>query len=340
MNQDVTALFSSDLVLEMEDVINVSSLNHNETGIKVDNVVIEGIPVSDVTITNLGEKNMNKKAGRYLSFHLADSDSEKKNVVQVISHAMAALVESPERYKKILVVGLGNYRVTPDAFGPGVINYLNVTEHLDVKPTPSLSTFVPGVMGVTGLETEALIKGVVNETRPELVILIDALKARHVERVNRTIQLTNTGIQPGSGVGQKRQSIDQEYLGVPVISMGIPTVVDAVTVTYDAMTVISKYFNKAQETLHAPKQRLFQGVLHVGNIGETEPLTGSEAEKYFGLFGSLSTDDQRHLINEVLTDEGRNLIVTPKSIDEDIHQLQQLLAKGIHDYIENAANRV
>ncbi|MGM0524493.1 MAG: GPR endopeptidase [Bacillota bacterium] len=330
---DHQPLFTSDLILELEDVLNVSSLDEADTGISVKETEHSGITVSDVVISDRGEERTGKKAGRYISFHLPRLLNDSQPVIDTIAKVIQRLVVMPQLYPKILVVGLGNQQVTPDALGPLVVGHLNITAHLPEQSLPTVSAFVPGVMGVTGMETEKLIKGVVEETKPSLVILIDAPKARHIERLNRTIQLTDTGIQPGSGVGQHRTSINHDYLGVPVVSIGIPTVVDAVTITYDAMMLLSQYFNQAQQAVDAPRQRLFSGSLHVGDVSDQEALPKQQAKKYFGLFGALTHEDQRQLITEVLTEEGRNLIVTQKSIDEDIDYLNRLLAEGITEYI-------
>jgi len=336
---DSKPLFTSDLILELEDVLNVSNLDETNTGISVKETEHLGITVSEVVISDTGEKRTGKKAGKYLSFHLPQQLNDPQSVIDTIATAIQRLVATPQLYPNILVVGLGNQQVTPDALGPLVVSHLNITAHLPEQSSPTVSAFVPGVMGVTGMETEKLIKGVVEETKPSLVILIDALKARHIERLNRTIQLTDTGIQPGSGVGQHRTSINHDYLGVPVVSIGIPTVVDAVTITYDAMMLLSQYFNQAQQAVDAPRQRLFSGSLHVGDVSGQQALPKQQAKKYFGLFGALSDEDQRQLITEVLTEEGRNLIVTQKSIDEDIDYLNRLLAEGITEYIKRARSQ-
>lgn len=329
-------LYTSDLILEADEVINVSRLKQSDCGIEVKETHQSDITVSEVIVSPEGAEKIGKKAGQYLSFHIPEPKDGAEQVTESVAKAIQKLIKKPENYPSILVVGLGNQRVTPDALGPLVVSYLNVTSHLPEKPQPSISAFEPGVMGVTGLETEKLIKGVVTETKPSLVILIDALKARQIERVNRTIQLTDTGIQPGSGVGQRRTSIDEDYLGVPVISIGIPTVVDAVTITYDAMMLLSKYFNQAQQAVDEPRQRLFSGELHIGKVSDQPVLSNKLAKKYFGLFGSLNHEDQHQLITEVLTEEGRNMIVTPKSIDEDVKVLTEYLAEGIMRYVAEA----
>ena len=149
-----------------------------------------------------------------------------------------------ENNMSVLVVGLGNREITPDALGPNVINNMMITRHLikefgkaayQEEKANLISGIVPGVMAQTGMETAEILRGVIKETKPDLVIAVDALAARSTKRLNRTIQITNTGIHPGSGVGNYRNAITEESLGVPVIAIGIPTVVDAATIVNDAM---------------------------------------------------------------------------------------------------------
>ena len=139
---------------------------------------------------------------------------------------------------------LGNRQVTPDALGPYVVDNLCVTRHIvreygkyamGMERAQLVSAIVPGVMGQTGMETLEIVKGVVTETKPDLVIAVDALAARNSRRLNRTIQIADTGIHPGSGVGNHRNGLTRETLGVPVIGIGVPTVVDAATIVSDTM---------------------------------------------------------------------------------------------------------
>ena len=144
----------------------------------------------------------------------------------------------------MFVVGLGNRKVTPDALGPYVADNLNITRHvvkeygkyaMGEEAVHIVSAVIPGVMGQTGMETVEMIRGVVMQTKPDLLIAVDALAARNSKRLNRTIQISDTGIHPGSGVGNHRNAITKETVGVPVIAIGVPTVVDAATIVNDTM---------------------------------------------------------------------------------------------------------
>ena len=196
----------------------------------------------------------------------------------------------------ILVAGLGNRKVTPDALGPYVVDNLNITRHIvkeygkyamGEENVRLVSAIVPGVMAQTGMETVEIIKGIVRETKPDMMIAVDALAARSTKRLNRTIQITDTGISPGSGVGNHRHALNKESMGVPVIAIGIPTVVDAVTIVSDTMNNLVSEMEAARK---------------LQNIGESISRL-EEAEKY-------------ELIRELLSPNLNAMFVTPKDIDE------------------------
>jgi spore protease len=210
-----------------------------------------------VTITKVrietenGAKAVGKPIGTYLTLEAPElvvpDEGSHREVSEVISEQLRALMK--EDIQAVLVVGLGNREVTPDALGPEVIGNLYITRHIlkeygsyafPDKKVASISGIVPGVMAQTGMETVEIIKGIVKETKPQLVIAIDALAARSVKRLGRTIQIADTGIHPGSGVGNHRKGLNKETLGVPVIAIGVPTVVDAATIVYDVCQDVDK----------------------------------------------------------------------------------------------------
>lgn len=200
-----------------------------------------GITITRVNITNEnGSKRLGKAMGRYVTLEapmLKYSRSEYENVCSIISDEIRAMAQT-DKETVTLVVGLGNDKITPDALGTRVIDYLMVTNHIkklrrDILPEniSNVCAIVPGVMGTTGIETVEIIKGIVNNLNPDLVIAVDALAAADIERVSTTIQLADTGIQPGAGVGNNREGINEEALGVKVIAIGVPTVIDAQTIS-------------------------------------------------------------------------------------------------------------
>lgn len=221
----------------------------------------EDITITKVRIeTQKAAKTMGKPRGTYISIE-ADQMMEKDNdyhreISEIFSEQLKNFLPKQYQKKKILVIGLGNREVTPDALGPKVIDQLFITRHLleefgkymvELEECCSISGIVPGVMAQTGMETVEILQGVVAQTKPDIVIAVDALAARSIKRLNRTIQITDTGIIPGSGVGNYRNAITKEHLGIPVIAVGIPTVVDAATIVADFCTGLMENKQELEE---------------------------------------------------------------------------------------------
>ena len=195
-------------------------------------------------LSERGAREMGKPAGIYLTLEAPGLASPDENYHREISEVIAKLLqELMEPAGAVLVAGLGNRDVTPDALGPETVSNLMITRHLireygreamGMDGCCAVSGIIPGVMAQTGMETSEILQGVIDETRPEILIVIDALAARSTRRLSRTIQITDTGIQPGSGVGNHRGSLTKESLGIPVIAIGVPTVVEAAAIVYDA----------------------------------------------------------------------------------------------------------
>lgn len=274
----------TDLALEAREFI--EEANGEMRGIIVDtyNEASDTIRVTHVRITTKnGAKAMGKPIGTYITleadaltepdegYHREISACIAKHLQELISGCDTSNKTNCQtdynENKSILVVGLGNRDVTADALGPEVLDHLNITRHMlrqfgpaaySGKKVLQISGLVPGVMGKTGMETAEIIQGVANSTKPDIIIVIDALAARSTKRLTRTIQLTNTGIHPGSGVGNHRHSLTEENLGVPVIAIGIPTVVDAATIVSDAIERINtKHKNTADFFTDDTKETLY-----------------------------------------------------------------------------------
>lgn len=201
-----------------------------------------------VVETKNGAKILGKPMGTYITLEAPAMTEPEEDYHQEISEILAReireILPEPDREQSILVVGLGNREVTADSLGPNVVDNLFINRHIvreygkvayNRSKMHQVSSLVPGVMAKTGMESAEIIKGVIGETKPDMVIVIDALAARSTKRLNRTIQITNTGIHPGSGVGNHRNAITKESLHVPVLALGVPTVVDAATIVGDAM---------------------------------------------------------------------------------------------------------
>ena len=242
-----------------------------------------------------------------------------------------------------LVLGLGNEKTAPDAVGPLVIEKTIVTNHLYVygKLDPGFRrvwALSPGVMGETGMETSDLIKGVVDVIKPDFAIVVDALASSSIERVNKTIQMTDAGINPGSGVGNKRKEISYDTLGIPVIAIGVPTVVDAASIVSDTINYMYKHFAYTKENLDNPAQKL---KVKVNYLKKNVNIADDDKKNLFGLVGSLSDSEVKSLIYEVLNPVGYNLMVTPKEEDFVVQKLAEVISTGLntalHPEVNNSA---
>lgn len=279
----------------------------------------DGVMVSTVIIqTENAAHAMGRPKGRYVTIEAPQMAEEDEGYHREISLELAKIIRRmlPEglvqEYElehlsrglevSVLVVGLGNREVTPDALGPRVVDNLFITRHImnefgryafSDEDVSKISGIVPGVMAQTGMECVEILRGVVKETNPDLVITVDALAARNVKRLGRTIQLTDTGITPGSGIGNHRNAINRESIGVPVISLGVPTVVDAATIVADAMT----------------------SLIHAMSLSDLQKLDERERQE---------------LARELLSPQLNGLFVTPKNIDDSIKQLSFLISEGLN----------
>lgn len=295
-----------------------------------DNVEISGVVLEEdydetleIRITRVkietenGAKAMGKPAGVYLTLEapnlaVPDEDYHREISEKLADHMEELLHENhlTGRDISVLVVGLGNRQVTPDALGPYVADNLCVTRHIvreygkyamGMERAQLVSAIVPGVMGQTGMETLEIVKGVVTETKPDLVIAVDALAARNSRRLNRTIQIADTGIHPGSGVGNHRNGLTRETLGVPVIGIGVPTVVDAATIVSDTMENLIQAM-ETSETLNG--------------VGEVLKMYNN-AEKY-------------ELVKELISPHLNGMFVTPKDEDEMVKQISYTISESLN----------
>lgn len=304
----------TDLALEQKERFDSDHIEIQGVILKEEYDDEKEIKVSTVKIeTEKGAKTMGKPVGTYVTmeapkmasideeYHLEISCELKKHLLQFLKQLDC---------KNVLVVGLGNRNVTPDALGPLVIDQLHITRHivkefgkyaLDSNTTYIVSAIVPGVMGQTGMETVEIIRGVVKETSPEAIIVIDALAARSSKRLNCTIQIADTGIHPGSGVGNHRNGINEETVGVPVIAIGVPTVVDAATIVNDAMENLIL-------ALESSKALRGVGVVMQGY---------NAAEKY-------------ELVKELISPHLNGLFVTPKDIDDTMQRISSTIADALN----------
>lgn len=262
--------------------------------------------------TENGAKAMGKPVGTYITIEAPNMSVADQDYHREISEEIAKDLRKlmGEEQKSVLVVGLGNRDVTPDALGPDVVNNLYITRHMireygrrskELEHAREISAIVPGVMAQTGMETLEIVRGIVEETKPDVVIAIDALAARSTRRLNRTIQITDTGINPGSGVGNHRNAINVETLGVPVIAVGVPTVVDAATIVNDTMEELVEEMDHSE---------------HMQRLG--------------GTLGTLNQAEKHQMIRELISPHLNTMFVTPKDIDETVKYLSFTISEGLN----------
>ncbi len=305
----------TDLAIEVTEMLSKETKTDEIEGVEILSEKYEDdeIYVSWVKIKNEnGAKNIGKPIGNYVTI---ECEAMKENdalihekITQIFSQNLIKLCKL-DKNSTILIVGLGNWNVTPDALGPKVVSKTLVTRHIketlpkeineNVRP---VSTISPGVMGITGIETAEIVKGVVEKLKPSLVIAIDALAARKTSRINATIQMSDTGVAPGGGMGNHRKILNKETLGVPVIAIGVPTVVDAGTLVNDTIDLmIDSLINEIKE-----------------------------GHQFYEMLKNLDKEEKLNLINNILNPYTGNLFVTPKEVDAVIERLSKIIANAIN----------
>ena len=304
--------FRTDLAVERTNIYRKANKLEEIDGIETeDQEVSENIKVSRVKITNEnGEQAIGKKKGVYVTIDLKDLKVADEDDIQkasdTLSNELKEIIQNHVQSKDdIMVVGLGNIYVTPDSLGPKVINEIDVTRHIikylpqyideNARPVTAIS---PGVLGTTGIETYEILKGIVDNVKPKLLIVIDALASRSIERISSTIQISDTGIVPGAGVGNTRAEISENTLGIPVIALGIPTVVESAVLVNDCLDLlIEKMQNEAKSNVY---------------------------------LNQLKEQDNYETIKDALNPQNYNMIVTPKEFDDLIENMKDVVARGIN----------
>lgn len=305
--------FRTDLALERRDLYKrANNLDKEIEGIKTEEEENGSrIRTSRVKVLDKnGAEAIGKPVGSYITIDIQKlkvaTEEDIQESAEVLAKELRVLLgEHANPKDEILVVGLGNQYVTPDALGPKVINEIDVTRHIltympqvlssETRPVSAIS---PGVLGTTGIETLEILKGIVDNIHPKMLIVIDALASRSIERISSTIQLADTGITPGAGVGNTRKELSQSTLGIPVIALGIPTVVELATLISDGIDI---FIDRLQEK--------------------------SESNEYLN---KLQQEDKYEEVKEALKVGEYNMIVTPKEIDDLIENMKDIVARGIN----------
>ena len=304
--------FRTDLADERNEIYKKANyISTNVDGIEAEEDEAENIKIGRVNIVNEnGEQAIGKPQGTYVTLDIKNiktiQHEEIEKVANVLANELRNLINKHiTDVDDILVVGLGNIYVTPDALGPKVVPEIEVTRHIlqympkamseDTRP---VSAIAPGVLGITGIETMEILKGIVDNVKPKMLIVIDALASRNIERISSSIQLSDTGIVPGAGVENTRKEISEKTLGIPVVALGIPTVVDLASITNDCIRI---FIEDLQQ----------------------KAMSNDTLNK-------LKDTDNYEQIKEALNVGKYNMIVTPKEIDELIENMKEIVALGIN----------
>ena len=305
--------------------------------------IVEGnVKITRVKIDDKMSELINKKKGRYVTIEFDDvtDSSNYEKIKKVFVKELKCLLNKLKINEKAscLIIGLGNAKSTPDSLGPLTINNVIITNHLYELNELSaeyrrVSVLVPGVMGQTGLETSDVIASIVNKFKPNFIIVIDALASQSIERVNKTIQITDTGIHPGSGIGNSRKEISYETLNIPCIAIGIPTVVDAVTIVSDTINYMHKHYTYSKLNINNPSFKLMASKPNY--LKEKIKLNKKDKETLLGIVGTLEENEIKQLLFEVLTPIGYNMMVTPKEVDFLIEKLSNLIGNGLNETLHN-----
>lgn len=296
----------------------------NIPGVNSQTTEDQGVYITKIDITSEeGARAIGKQQGHYLTIEVPglrqkDTDLQDR-VATIFAKEFEQYLNKAKISKdaKILIVGLGNWNVTPDALGPIVVENVMVTRHFfELMPDRvapgyrQVSAVAPGVLGITGIETSEIVQGIVEKSKPDLVIAVDALASKALERVNTTIQIADTGINPGSGIGNKRKGLTQASLGVPVIAIGVPTVVYASTIVNSTIELLSQNFGK-----------------QTNNPGAI-----------LGMLPNMTEEDRLGMVREVLNPLGHDLLVTPKDIDQFIEDIANIIASGLNASLHEAVD--
>jgi spore protease len=315
----------TDLAVEAREMASQKQGNTNSIpGVASESFEDDGVFVTKIDISSdQGAAALGKKPGQYLTIEVPglrqkDSDLQDRVATLFAKHFEEYLQRANiQKDAKVLIVGLGNWNVTPDALGPIVVENVMVTRHyFELMPDQvapgyrQVSAVAPGVLGITGIETSEIVQGIVEKSKPDLVIAIDALASKALERVNTTIQIADTGIHPGSGIGNKRKGITQETLGVPVIAIGVPTVVYASTIVNSTIELLAQNFGKQTDN------------------------TGA----ILGILPNMTEQDRLGMVREVLNPLGHDLLVTPKEIDQFIEDIANIIASGLNAALHDAVD--
>lgn len=306
---------SLDLALEAREMAS-GKWGEDIPGVSMETEKDKGITITRIHVMNeIGMRSIGKIPGRYVTLEVPGLRRKDKDLQDRVAVRFAKEFErflervGIGKEDRALIIGLGNAKVTPDSLGPLVVENVFVTRHFfELMPGQMgpgyrpVSAVAPGVLGTTGIETGEIVQGIVEKSHPDFVIAIDALASKALERVNTTIQIADSGINPGSGIGNKRMGLTNETLGIPVIAVGVPTVVYASTIVNNCIELAMNHFRE-----HTDK-----------------------TEYLFGALEKMSEEERLSMVREVLSPLGHDLLVTPKEIDEFMADIANIIANGLN----------
>lgn len=306
------------------------------------------IKVTTINVDSKLSNSLSRKVGTYITIEFSDITNyeDKIEVTNQLELELKKLLKKikAKETDTCLIIGLGNIDSTADSLGPKTISKVLVTRHLfelnmDIKKgIRSVSAISPGVMATTGIETSDIIESLISKIKPNFLIIIDALASSSIDRINKTIQLTDTGINPGSGIGNNRKEISFDTISIPVIAIGVPTVVESSIIVNDTITYLFKHISYIKNNYQLNKL-IFNRTNYIEKIKNND-LTEKEKIELSGLLGTLDEESKKELINEVLTNLNYNLIVTPKEIDFLIDKLSEVISIGINKALHKEVTNI
>lgn len=329
----------TDLIDESEEVVLHRTKEQKDklkesSGIQIEEQSAGRVKITDVLVDAEGEKQIGKKKGKYITLSVPTLTLEDQDGFEQLEKEL--LVNFKKMHEsmswkeddKILIIGLGNRTITPDAIGPYLIDYLHSLDVIDEK----FVMYAPGVTGQTGYETGEFVAALAERLKPKLIIVVDALATRASDRLCKTIQLTDTGIHPGSGVGNHRKEISYEMLGIPVTAIGIPTVVDAPVLIADAVEVMLRSIAARVAERSKPSSKLS---LSSWQPDITKELDMSLVQPIFGEWATWSKEERQQLFAEIFAGSHTQLMVTPKEADYWVDKYAKLVSSMLMKWANN-----
>ena len=320
----------TDLIIE-ENIDNIKNNSYDENGIHIDDIILEN-----------GNK-LKRKKGKYVTITYSDlTDSFNfKSVLEVLEKELIKILDycKIKKNDSCLIIGLGNRKIISDSLGSKTIDEIIVTRHLykigDIdKRYRNVCILEPSVIGITGIDSYEIINNVIKEIKPDFLICVDSLCAMNIERLNKTIQITSSGITPGSGIGNTKEELSKDTLGIPTIAIGIPSVVNTSVIVSDTINYLIKKISYLKNNLNNNKDKL-KPLNKINYLKELNDLTDEEKKEVLGYIGLLDNDSLKTLIWEVLSPINADMIVTTKDIDFIMEKNAKLIGEALNNILHN-----